>query len=274
LIVPDNRNPFFAELARGIEEYSYSVGYNIYLCNSADDERKELEYCQNLYRQRVAGIIMSITGASPESICYLQERHMPVVLLDRGYPNIDADCVQCDHYKGAREAMEYLIGLGHRHFGLVMGPRRHPPVRDRLQASSDVFAKHKCALNPDCVYETRGYEHEEGYNGARYLLAQRPRPTAIFAFNDTLATGVLRYALEHGIDVPGELSIVGVDNIPLSAFVTPRLTTIAQPMADLGRIAAQLLLERVQNISGASVQRMLPPELIIRESTGPAAPGH
>jgi LacI family transcriptional regulator len=273
LIVPDNRNPFFAEIAMWIEEYCYGVGYNVYLCNSADDDAKELEYCQNLYRQRVAGVIMSITGTTPEGIHYLQVRRMPVVLLDRSYPNVEADSVQCDHYQGARQAAEYLIGLGHRHLGLVVGPRRHPPVRDRLQAVTDVFAEHGCRLDPHCIYETRSYEHEEGYQGADCLLSKQPHMTAIFAFNDMLAIGVLRYALEHGIQVPGDLSIVGVDNIPLSSFVTPRLTTIAQPMADIGRIAAQLLLERAQDMSKASTRRLLPPQLIIRESTGKAVTG-
>src|SRR5512143_3554982 len=88
LIVPDNRNAFFAEIARGIEEYCYSANYNVYLCNSADDEAKETEYCRNLYQQRVAGIIMSITGTTAEGVRYLQDRAMPIVLLDRSYPEV------------------------------------------------------------------------------------------------------------------------------------------------------------------------------------------
>jgi len=264
--------PVFAEIAGGIEEYCYRIGYNVYLCNTADDADKELEYCQNLYRQRVAGVIMSITGTTPEGIHYLQARRMPVVLLDRSYPTVEADCIQCDHYSGARQAVDYLFRLGHRHIGLVIGPRRHPPVKDRLQACLDMFAQYNCELDPRYIYETQNYEHEEGYHGADCLFSAQPQLTAIFAFNDMLAIGVLRYALEHGIRVPGDCSIVGVDNIPLSSFVTPRLTTIAQPMADLGRTAAQLLLERASNRDGArvSIQQILPHQLIVRESTGPA----
>src|SRR3954454_19660049 len=116
LIVPDNRNPFFAELASGIEEQCYGANYSVYLCNSADDEHKEIGYCHNLYRQRVDGVIMVITGATTEGIFYLQEKGMPLVLLDRRYPNIDVDSVQCDHYLGAKQAMEYLIQQGHRTF--------------------------------------------------------------------------------------------------------------------------------------------------------------
>ncbi len=271
LIVPDNRNAFFAEIARGIEEYCYRANYSVYLCNSADDESKEIAYCHNLYRQRVAGIIMSITGTTAEGVRYLQDRGMPVVLLDRGYPDVEADNVQCNHYMGACTAMEYLIGLGHRRFGLVIGRPHHPPVRDRLQACIDVLRQHGEELNPALIYETQSYEYEAGYAGARCLLASGSnRPTAIFAFNDQMAIGVLRYALEQGIGVPGELSIVGVDNVPIGSFVTPRLTTVAQPMADLGRTAAQLLLDRIGGKSGGSIQRHLPTELIIRESTGPA----
>jgi LacI family transcriptional regulator len=271
LIVPDNRNAFFAEIASGIEEFCYGASYSVYLCNSADDEAKEIEYCQNLYRQRVAGIIMSITGTTAEGIRYLQERGMPVVLVDRSYPGVDADNVQCDHYVGACVAMEYLIGLGHCQIGLIIGRPHHPPVRDRMRACIDVLRRHGYQMDPALIYETQSYEFEAGYAGARHLLSTaRAQPTAIFAFNDQMAIGVLRYALEQGIRVPGDLSIVGVDNVPIGSFVTPRLTTVAQPMADLGRIAAQLLLERIQGLSGGSVQRLLPAELIVRESTGPA----
>jgi DNA-binding LacI/PurR family transcriptional regulator len=126
-------------------------------------------------------------------------------------------------------------------------------------------------MDPALIYETHGYEYEAGYAGAKHLLtAARAQPTAIFAFNDQMAIGVLRFALEQSMRVPEDLSIVGVDNVSIGSFVTPRLTTVAQPMADLGRVAAQLLLERIQGLSGGSVQRLLPPELIVRESTGPA----
>ena len=111
---------------------------------------------------------------------------------------------------------------------------------------------------------------ESGYSGARELLTQHNRPTAIFAFNDTIAAGALRYALEQGIAVPDELSIIGVDNQPLASFISPRLTTVAQPMVELGRTAARLLLDRVQGLSGPPEQRVLPTQLIIRETTGPA----
>ncbi len=271
VILDDLRNPFFAEIAGGIEEYCYRVGYNVYLCNTADDANKELEYCQNLYRQRVAGVIICITGATPDGIHYLQARRMPTVLVDRSYPNVEADIIQCNHYDGAHLAIEYLVQLGHRNIGLIIGPKLHPPVRARLQACLDTFAQYDCILRPQCVHETRTYEHEEGYQGAACLFSAQPDLTAIFAFNDMLAIGALRYALEHGIRVPGDCSIIGFDNISLSSFVTPRLTTVAQPMAELGRTAAQLLLDRVadQQTSYTRIQQIFPPQLIIRESTGP-----
>lgn len=271
LIVPDNRNPFFAEIASGIEEYCYGANYSVYLCNSADDDAKEIEYCQSLYQQRVAGVAMSITGTTAEGIHYLQAKGMPIVLFDRGYPKVEADSVQCDHYLGACSAMEYLIGLGHRAFGLVIGRRRHPPVQDRLRGCIDTLHKYGCELDPALIYETPGYEYEAGYIAASHLFQQRQRPTAIFAFNDTLAIGVLRYAQAHGIGVPADLSVVGVDNIPLSSYVSPPLTTVAQPLAELGRTAARLLLDRIQGqAADESVHYLLPTELIVRESAGRA----
>src|SRR5712691_2931507 len=193
LVVPDNRNPFFAEIASSIEEYCYGAGYSVYLCNSANDKDKELEYCRNLYEQRVAGVIMSITGISAEGIQYLQEKSMPVVLLDRSYPNIQANVVQCDHYAGAREAMEYLIQLGHRRFGVIMEPQWDPPIRDRLQACIGALQQHGLQLDPALTFETTG-QYEGGYAGAARLFSAPNPPTAIFGFNDTMAIGALRYA--------------------------------------------------------------------------------
>lgn len=270
LIVPDNSNPFFAQIAHGVEDAFYKAGFSVYLCNSEDDDDKELEYCRNLYQQRVAGVIMSSTGSIVEGIRYLQDKGMPVVLVDRGYPDVEADRVQCDHYLGGCEAMEYLIGLGHRNFGFIMGPQRHPPVQARLRACRDTLTKYNLSLNPDSMYETLTWAHEAGYEGAKHLLSGEKRPTAIFAFNDTVAVGALRFALEQGIAVPDDLSIVGVDDIPLSSFVTPRLTTVAQPMTELGRAAAELLLKRIQGESGESKHLIFPTRLVIRESTGKA----
>lgn len=273
LVVPDSSNPFFALIARGIEDTFYEAGYSVYLCNSEDDDSKEFEYCRNLYQQRVAGVIMSSTGSIVDGIQYLQEKGMPVVQVDRGYDVLDADRVQSDHYAGACEAMEYLIGLGHQRFGLIMGQRRHPPVQARLQACLDILSKYDLSLTDEMMIETQNYAYEAGYAGARTLLSARGRPTAIFAFNDTIAVGALRFALEQGIAVPDELSILGVDDIPLSSFVTPRLTTIAQSTNDLGRAAAELLLRRIRGETGESVHINFPSKLVIRESTGKIALG-
>src|SRR5215813_14088991 len=201
LILPDSSNPFFAQIARGIEDAFYRADYSVYLCNSEDNDERELGYCQNLYQQRVAGVIMSSTGTIVDGIRYLQSKAMPIVLVDRGYPNVEADRVQCDHYAGACEALEYLIGLGHRHFGVIMGPRRHPPSEARLRACLDILSKYNLTLSHDLIYETKSWAHEQGYAAARQLLAVKDRPTAIFAFNDTVAVGALRCALDQGIAV-------------------------------------------------------------------------
>ncbi|MEP7287283.1 MAG: LacI family DNA-binding transcriptional regulator [Chloroflexota bacterium] len=268
LVVPDNRNPFFAELARGIEARCDEAGYSVYLCNSADSEQKEIDYCYKLYRQRVAGVAIAITGTSEQAIRYLQTNQMPIVLLDRGYPGVEADSVQCDHYQGAYDAMDYLLGLGHRRFGLIIGLRHDPPVQDRLRATFDILHKHGLDIDHQMIYETQNYGHEAGYTGAQHLLSIRQRPTAIFAFNDSMAVGALRYALESGLRVPGDLSVIGVDNIPLSSFVYPSLTTVAQPMTEIGRAAADMLLARIEGTPASYIRKHLPAQLIVRESTG------
>lgn len=271
LIVPDNRNPFYAEIARAAEIFCGEAGYSVYLCNSDEDERKEIDYCHKLHQQRVDGVIAAITGISAEAIHYLKKHRMPVVLVDRGHPEVQADIIQSDHYQGACDALEYLIELGHRRVAVISGEKHEPPIQERLKAYHDVLHKHRRTFDPTMIYESSGNkrpEFETGYAGGRYLLNRPDRPTAIFAFNDTIATGALRYAVEQGIGVPHELSIVGVDNIPLSSFISPRLTTVAQSMLELGRSAAELLLRRIQGLSEGCIQQRLPSPLLIRESTG------
>ena len=162
LIVPDNRNPFFAEIASGIEQFCYGESYSVYLCNSADDDVKEIEYCHNLHQQRVAGVIMAITGKSADGVRYLRDQEMPVVLLDRRHPDVEADSVQCDHYLGAKAAVEYLITLGHYRIGLIIGPMHHPPVRDRLRACEDALRAHGCTLDASMIWEVPDYEYRVG----------------------------------------------------------------------------------------------------------------
>ena len=117
------------------------------------------------------------------------------------------------------------------------------------------------------IYWFPRFEHEAGYDGAKFLFSLAKQPTAIFAFNDIMAIGALSFALENHIEVPRELSIIGVDNIPLSGFVTPRLTTVEQPIIEIGRAAAKLLLQRVQKTPMSSVQHVLPSKLVVRDST-------
>lgn len=274
LIVPDNRNPFFAEIARGIEMYCNGFGYSVYLCNSDDEADRELAYCETLYQQRVAGVIIAITGVTGQAIHYLQSRNMPVVLLDRGLSStLLADTVQCDHYAGACRAIEYLLELGHCRIGVIAG-ERYAPYYERLHAYRDVLNARQLDIDERLIFQHSGQrtlELETGYLGAGHLLQLTGRPTAIFATNDMMAIGAMRWALEHGLRVPDDLSIVGVDDIPISSYVTPSLTTIAQPMIDLGREAAELLLSRIQDSSRNPIHELIAPSLIIRESTARAS---
>jgi len=267
IVVPDNRNPFFAELTNVIESTLQPFNYSVYLCNSAEDGSKELTHCQHLYRQRVAGIVLATTGQTEKAIKYLKSRKTPFVLIDRGYPGNDVDCIMADHYQGARLATEYLVSLGHKLIGIIAGPPAHPPVQDRVRGFEDTLEKHGLYQDPEMICWFPRFDHKAGYDGAKLLFSLTKRPTAIFAFNDIMAIGALSFALENRIEVPKELSIIGVDNISLSGYVTPKLTTVEQPIVEIGRAAAKLLLQRIQETSTSFVQQVLPSKLVVRDST-------
>lgn len=268
LIVPDSANPFFAEIARAIEDASFAQNYSVFLCNSEGDLDKQRAYTDVLIEHRVAGIFFVAAGVSTELVNDLRRRRVPLVLVDREVPGSAVDCVLTDHAHGGRLAVEHLIELGHRRIGCISGDSELSPSADRLTGYRQALQNHDLPWDPELV-QKGDFQFESGYRAAQALLKLADPPTAVFACNDLMAVGCMRAAAERGLTIPQTLSVVGFDDIRLASFTNPPLTTVAQPKVDIGTWATKLLLERIQDLDAPPQIQRLDNQLRIRTTTAP-----
>jgi len=268
LIFPDNANPFFAEVARGIEDTSFEHDYSVILCNSDDNLRKELLYTNVLAEKRVDGILFVSAGNSTENTQALQERGIPLVVVDREVRGVDVDSVLTDNVHGGWLATHHLVELGHRRVGCISGPSDITPSADRITGYRQALQEAGISVDESLI--VRGdFQYESGHWAARQLSAMDDPPTAIFACNDLMAIGAISAALELGRQVPATLSLVGFDDVRLASFVNPPLTTVAQPKYEMGVLAAQMLMERIKDKTMPPRRHLLETTLVIRGSCRP-----
>jgi LacI family transcriptional regulator len=266
MIVPDSANPFFAEVARGVEDTSFEQGYSVVLCNSDGNLDKELMYTDVLTEMQVDGILFIAAGLSKEHIQTLQQRRTPLIVVDREIPSVAVDSVLADNTKGGWLATRHLIELGHRRIGCIQGPSDLTPSADRITGYRRAFDETDISIDEEII--VRGnFQHEGGHQAARQLLTNETPPTAIFACNDLMAVGAISAAVEIGYHIPDDLSIVGYDDLPLARFANPPLTTIVQPKHEMGTIAAKMLLERIRDMDAPSQRKMLDTNMVVRRST-------
>ncbi|MDB6001295.1 MAG: LacI family transcriptional regulator [Rhizobacter sp.] len=269
MIVPDNSNPYFAEIARSIEDASFEFGYSVILCNSDEDAFKERAYLELLVEKRVDGIAFVATGNHADGLDAIAARGLPVVLVDRDVDSDAWDSVLVHNYKGGREAVAHLIQLGHRHIGCISGPRGLGPSGERVRGYRAALRAADIAADPARIVEG-DFHAEGGYHSMRELLRRDPAISAVFACNDMMAVGALRALGEQGLRTPQDVALVGFDDIALASYTQPALTTIAQPYQEIGRRVTQLLVDRANGGTAAPERIRLEPRLVVRASCGAA----
>ena len=265
MILPDNTNPYFAEIARSIEDASHQHGYSTILCNSDDNPAKEQRYIQVLLEKQVDGIVLVSVGAQ-SAHNLLQRSGSVVIMLDRVDPFLCCDSVQIDNVYGGWLATRHLLELGHRQIACLAGPNIIIPSDGRVRGYEKAMREQPDA-EPYIRVMIGDFHASSGYELTRTLLSEAPEYTAVFACNDLMAIGAMRAIQEHGLRVPQDISVVGFDNIALARFLTPPLTTVAQPKYEMGQLALQLLLERIENKELPPRLPTLECSLIIRAST-------
>jgi LacI family transcriptional regulator len=269
LIVLDMANPFFQDVAKGVEDVATEQGYALMLCNSDEQADRESRHLQVLEEQRVRGVLITPVSISSDRLDALRTRGTPTVLVDRHDPRVDCCSVAVDDVAGGELAGAHLMARGHRRVAYVTGPLSLRQCADRLTGLRRAVTA--AGLNPDRdieVIEASALKARLGYEAGRHLFEQDGGIDAAFCANDLLALGVLRAAVSTGRHVPDDIALLGYDDIEFAADAAVPLSSIRQPTVHIGRTAARLLLEECDHPdTHAHQQVMFTPDLVEREST-------
>ena len=270
LIIPNIRNPIYPAVARGVEDAAKKFGYTVILCNTDEDVDTEKEYIQKLQKRWVDGIIIAPASNENEHIVKLQNENFPIVVIVR---NVDflSNAVIIDNYRAAYDAVSYLIRTGHRRIAIVKGNQQLALYRERfrgykqalLDAGIPVVEELIAGDDSDSVQWTL-----DGYNAINCLFSQKIEFDAVFATTDLRAIGAIRAIKDHGYKVPEDISVIGFDNLEFSSLIDPPLSTVSQPLYDIGMRAVNKLIPLIDNktVTEPTIEIMLS-ELIIRKST-------
>lgn len=269
VLVPNLVNPFFMRIIEGIEQAAQEKGYCVLLGDTQGLEAREHEYASMVLTNRADGLIQldhsfpfsdndaDLAATVPMvSVCERIEG-------DRKYPFIELD-----NHAAGRALAHHLIGFGHRHFGIIAGQRRSQIHHDRLTGIMSVLKGEGIDFKEDMLVGG-SYSIETGVEGARELLSRNPRPSAIFCFNDDIAIGAMFEIKAQGLRIPDDISVTGFDNVKVSAYMDPPLTTIDQPAYEMGRNAVEVLVQQINRQPLKRSRVILPFHLLERGSTGP-----
>lgn len=268
-IVLDVGNPYFIDVAAGIEDVAIPLGLSVMLCNSADQRDRAEHYLTLLEEQRVFGVLLTPVPGMGRLISAIQRRGTPVVLVD-SRSNSRQCAVSVDDVVGGVLAAGSLFDRGHTQLAFVGGPQSLSQVIDRLAGVRQSAERHVADATVDVV-ETAAMTFAEGYAAGRRILELPParRPTGICCANDLLALGLMRALAQGGARVPDDFAIIGYDDIEFAAASAVPLSSIRQPTADIGRVAMGFLAEEVlEGLDHTHKHRMFRPELIVRQSSG------
>ncbi|WP_426007313.1 LacI family DNA-binding transcriptional regulator [Paenarthrobacter sp. NyZ202] len=240
LILPDASNPFFAELARGIEDRAYEAGKSVLVCNSADDTVRERFYLETLVEKRVDGIIL-VSASWDEDLSDVLSRKVPVVTMDRYRAESQVSTVLFDNEHAGYEVTRHLLGHGHRRLALISGPRTAPVSSERLEGCRQAMGPGAEAL---LVVHDTAFSLAGGYRAAESLLSGTDTPTAIVCSSDVQAIGASAALRNHGMRIPEDVALGSIDGTALAEYSSPSLTAVAQPIARMADLAVQSVLGR------------------------------
>jgi len=266
LLLPDITNPFYAALVNGIQQTALSHGHTMLLCTTESDAGREEHYLRVLRAKQVDGALVDGLVLPPDRIARFVEDGFPIVCLDRDIDSRSIPLVQVDNRLGGRIATEHLIDLGHTRIGHVTGAGELGISDERLAGYRDALSGAGLPVDFQLVEEGR-FTDDGGHDAARRLLEREPGVTAIFAANDLSALGVLNAVAEAGKRVPDDVSVVGFDDLHLSAYTAPPLTTIRQPAVEIATLATEILIGLTKGREVEEMRHLLEPELVVRAST-------
>lgn len=266
LLTVDLVSQYTAEIFRGIDDVLAANNYDLMLYTAHHQTKKESMYANTMARGLTDGLLIILPKEPDLYLEPLRERDFPFVLIDQISESPSDLSVTSANRLGGYEATKHLIELGHRRIGIITGWLETVNSRDRLEGYKSALANYNIPFDSDLIFQG-DYTQAKGDEGTRHFLDLPSPPTAIFSSNDIAATGVIKAANARGINVPEDLSVIGFDDIPIASELNPKLTTIRQPLQEMGSIATQLLLDLINNNENKPNSMILPIEIIVREST-------
>jgi DNA-binding LacI/PurR family transcriptional regulator len=270
VIVPEIKQPFFASVINGIEELAYAAGYTIIVCQSNETADREVLVTRSLGSHRVAGLLVSLSRSTKnlDHFKILQRRGVPIVFFDRVSNDIEASKVVVDDYKGAFDVVAHLIKSGYKRIAHLAGPKNLSISKFRLKGYMDALRQENLPFD-DSMVVYGGLDDTDGIVGFQKLLHLHTLPDAIFAVNDPVATGAFVMIKEHGMKIPDDIALAGFSNTYMTSLLDPPLTTVEQPSYEIGKTAAQLLMEQINNNDDKFLPKfiVLKTNLIVRGST-------
>jgi LacI family transcriptional regulator len=271
LIVSDIRNPFFASVARGVEDVAQELGYTLVLCNSDENAARETACLSALETRAVDGVLLASAGVADEHLARLVRAGFPIVLVDRDLPELGAPAVLLDNEGAAHAAVSHLIARGHRHIAMLSGRAAISTTTERVAGYRRALREANIEVDDRFVISGESTS-EGGACATNAVLDLAEPPSAIFSGNNLMSIGALQTIAQRGLLVPHDVALVGFDDFPFpwSDAFRPHLTTIAQPTYELGRRAAELLVHRLKRgLSSLPAERVvLDGKLVVRESSG------
>jgi LacI family transcriptional regulator len=271
LLVPSIEIPFFARVAASIEAAANEVGYSVILCNTGWSLPREVHYLNNLLARRVDGLLCISLAMSAEHIAPVLRRRTPVVVFERTMPGVEVDAVEIDNFQGAYEATTHLLDLGHQRIGCITGLPNSNLNAQRIAGYRHALAQRGFPFDP-ALLRTGDYTAAAGVRESLDLLRLPEPPTAIFAFNDLMAMGVIQAVQERGQQIPADVAVIGFDGLALTEHCSPPLSTVEQPVAEMSAAAVAMLLDRIKGGSSPARVQIFTARLVTRTSTVGCAP--
>jgi LacI family transcriptional regulator len=266
VIIPDISSIFFAELARGIEDIATMYKYNIILSNSDQNKDKELHLLNTMLGKQVDGILFMGGYISEEHVAEFKKSPVPIVLAATIEENSIIPSVNIDYEQAAYDAVAFLIEKGHKRIAYVTGPADDPINNKKLAGYRRALEEHGLTYDENLIIEG-DYSYDSGIEAYEKITELDEQPTAVFVGTDEMALGVIHSAQDHGVNIPEQLEVVGFDNTRLATMVRPRLTTVVQPMYDIGAVAMRLLTKYMNKEHVDNHIVVLPHRIEYRQST-------
>jgi LacI family transcriptional regulator len=267
VVLPDLYGEFFSEVIRGLDQAAQRRSFHLLLSSSHND-RQDIEAALRAMRGRVDGLVVMSPHIDVEVLAANLHDSVPAVLVNSPVETGDFDTLRVDNFGGARAMVAHLAGHGHTRIAMIRGPRPNHDADERLRGYRAALAD--AGIAPDPALEVDGgFTEETGYHAAAGLLKLRERPTAVFAANDSMALGAISAFVEAGVAVPGDVAVAGFDDIPISRYLTPPLSSVRVSINELGARAMEQLVRAVEHENRHErIHARLPTELVIRDSCG------